>query len=196
MCGTFGKHLGEWLFLFTWRLVAVIFCMRRPLTACLIVLAHSCVQRFKHDDGTGTQTLAVNPHLGGMLAVGAESGVVSIYQSGARESRLATTHQKMKSILNLTTVIDNLTFAPDGQMLAMGSSQKKDALKLVSPHLRFHWWYALPAAYLTICLVGMQVHLPSCTVYQNWPTDKTPLKRPTSLTFSPGGGALPVRVQL
>lgn len=51
-----------------------------------------------------------------------------------------------------------------GELLAIASSQKKDQLKLV--------------------------HLPSCTVFSNWPTERTPIKKVTSLDFSPGGGYL------
>lgn len=43
----------------------------------------------------------------------------------------------------------------------MASSQKKNQLKLV--------------------------HLPSCTVFENWPTERTPLNKVTCLDFSPGG---------
>lgn len=30
------------------------------------------------------------------------------------------------------------------------------------------------------------VHLPSCTVYKNWPTASTPLGRITAVAFAPG----------
>jgi U3 small nucleolar RNA-associated protein 18 len=36
------------------------------------------------------------------------------------------------------------------------------------------------------------VHLPSCSVYRNWPTDKTPLGRVTSVAVSPDGMYLAV----
>ena len=48
-----------------------------------------------------------------------------------------------------------------GELLAIASSQKKDQLNLV--------------------------HFPSCTVFSNWPTERTPIKKVTSLDFSPGG---------
>jgi U3 small nucleolar RNA-associated protein 18 len=65
-----------------------------------------------------------------------------------------------RTLDQLTTPISHLVFAPDGQMLVVASRWKKDALRLV--------------------------HLPSCTVYRNWPTDKTPLGRITSVAL---GGA-------
>jgi U3 small nucleolar RNA-associated protein 18 len=36
------------------------------------------------------------------------------------------------------------------------------------------------------------VHLPSCTVYRNWPTDRTALGRVSSVALSPDGGLLAV----
>lgn len=57
----------------------------------------------------------------------------------------------------LVTPITVLIFSPDGQLLAFASQQTKDALRLV--------------------------HLPSCTVYRNWPTEQTPLGRITSVAF-------------
>ncbi|KAL2154781.1 hypothetical protein VTH82DRAFT_3457 [Thermothelomyces myriococcoides] len=66
----------------------------------------------------------------------------------------------------LTTSISVVAFAPDGQLLTFGSYHKKDALRLV--------------------------HLPSCTVYRNWPTEQTPLGRVTAVAFSPGSDLLAV----
>lgn len=41
-------------------------------------------------------------------------------------------------------------------------------------------------------LTGVIVHLPSCTVYRNWPTSSTPLGRITSVAFPPGSDMLAV----
>ncbi|CAN8099601.1 unnamed protein product [Discula destructiva] len=60
----------------------------------------------------------------------------------------------------LTTPITTTTFSPDGQLLAFASQHKRDSLKLV--------------------------HLPSCTVYRNWPTEQTPLGRITAVAFGSG----------
>jgi U3 small nucleolar RNA-associated protein 18 len=51
-------------------------------------------------------------------------------------------------------------------MLVIASRWKRDALRLV--------------------------HLPSCSVYRNWPTDKTPLGRVASVAVSPDGMYLAV----
>jgi U3 small nucleolar RNA-associated protein 18 len=71
-----------------------------------------------------------------------------------------------RSFEHLTTAISVVTFSPDGQLLAFGSQLKKDALRLV--------------------------HLPSCTVYRNWPTEQTPLGRVTAVAFSSGSDMLAV----
>ncbi len=52
------------------------------------------------------------------------------------------------------------------QILAMASRMTKDALRLV--------------------------HLPSFTVFSNWPTSRSPLGYVHSLAFSPGGGYLAI----
>ena len=50
--------------------------------------------------------------------------------------------------------------------MAFGSVHKKDALRLV--------------------------HLPSCTVYRNWPTEQTPLGRVTAVGFDNASEVLAV----
>ncbi|AEO70423.1 366af268-fb85-45d1-b53b-d29fc395edcf [Thermothielavioides terrestris] len=66
----------------------------------------------------------------------------------------------------LTTPVSVVAFSPDGQLLAFGSLHKKDALRLA--------------------------HLPSCTVYRNWPTEQTPLGRVTAVAFSAASDMLAV----
>lgn len=70
------------------------------------------------------------------------------------------------SIGNLTTRIDALRFNTDGQILAAASRLKPGALKLV--------------------------HTGTMTVFQNWPTQRTPLHRVSALDFSSDGGMLAV----
>lgn len=70
------------------------------------------------------------------------------------------------SLDHLTTTISTLAFSPDGQILCMASRAIKDALRLV--------------------------HLPSCTVFTNWPTSGTPLGKVTCASFSPGNEMLAV----
>ncbi|WPJ59145.1 hypothetical protein SMAC4_00400 [Sordaria macrospora] len=109
------------------------------------------------------------------VAVGSNSGILNIYdrnelvESVKKESGSSEETVQIKSIPtpqrtfeHLTTPISVVTFAPDGQLLAFGSFHKKDALRLV--------------------------HLPSCTVYRNWPTEQTPLGRITAVAFSQQNG--------
>lgn len=91
--------------------------------------------------------------------VGSSTGVVNIYdrsKMGNEESN----PKPFRTVGHLVTPIHSLAFSHDGQLLAMSSGLKKDALKLV--------------------------HLPSGSVYKNWPTASTAIGRVTSLSFSPG----------
>ncbi|KAI0442514.1 Indigoidine synthase A like protein-domain-containing protein [Xylaria telfairii] len=98
------------------------------------------------------------------LALGSNSGVVNIYDrhtlilpSEDDELKLKARPEPTRALMNLTTPITVLTFSPDGQLLAVASRHKKNSLKLV--------------------------HLPSCTVYRNWPTEQTPLGRIEAIAF-------------
>lgn len=72
----------------------------------------------------------------------------------------------LHTALNLTTTIDSLTFSPDGQILALASRMKRDALRLM--------------------------HVQTGTVFSNWPTTRSPLGYVHSLAFSPAGGSLAI----
>ena len=127
---------------------------------------HRCVERFANQDGTITSALAVSART---LAVGAESGVVNLYsekqqpqqqqQPTSALSLAHTTRDPWKAIMNVKTSADRLTFNSDGQILAVSSRRGKDSLKLV--------------------------HVPTGTVFANWPTSKTPLGFVWSTAFSP-----------
>lgn len=112
-----------------------------------------CIERFFNNDGTITSSLAVSENL---LAAGAESGVVNLY---ANSSLHPGGQKQIRSIMNLPTMVDNLRFNHDGQLLAMSSRFSSDCFKLL--------------------------HVPSRTVFANWPTSKTPLNYVFSSDFSP-----------
>ncbi|RHY33622.1 hypothetical protein DYB32_001509 [Aphanomyces invadans] len=118
-----------------------------------------CIYRVGDEGSLGSGAIAAK---GKYVAVGADSGVVNVYDINTL-SATATHPKPAKTFLNLTTSIDQLLFNPDGQILAMSSKETKDALKMV--------------------------HVPSMTVFANWPTAKTPLQYVTSMDFSPSGGA-------
>ena len=125
-----------------------------------------CLGKFSHDDGTCSSS--VSYHQSGYMAIGAESGVVSLYDtSNSFFSGLTTeTPAKVKSIMNLTMKINSLTFHPSGQLVAMASDQARDELRLA--------------------------HTQTASVFSNWPTDRSPIRRAHSLDFSPKGGYLAV----
>lgn len=121
-----------------------------------------CLDRFANSDGTIASSMAATSRT---LAVGAESGVVNLYSE--RQERpdqlLKGSHSSkatpLKSVMNLKTSADLMRFNSDGQILAMSSRREKSALKLL--------------------------HVPTRTVFSNWPTSKTPLGYAWSMDFSP-----------
>jgi U3 small nucleolar RNA-associated protein 18 len=113
-----------------------------------------CVDRFHNEDGTITSFISASSRF---LAVGAESGVVNIYNDNCNPFQKRS---PLKSIMNMHTSIDFMRFNPTGDILALSSRREKDSLKLV--------------------------HMPTQTVFSNWPTSKTPLGYVWSIDFSPG----------
>lgn len=86
--------------------------------------------RFKHDDGTCTSSLAS----GGVsasrkwIAVGAESGAVSLYnnfsdQDSQNDCSSMWGFRKQRSVLNLTTKITTMAFHPSAEIVAIASDQ-------------------------------------------------------------------------
>ena len=135
------------------------------------------VARWQDEGAVGTTTIG----LGGQhefsksaigtdrwIATGSTSGIVNIYdrrawlahpQSGG-EQVMAPRPKPTRVFDQLTTPTSNLVFSPDGQLLVMSSKWKRDALRII--------------------------HLPSCTLYRNWPTSQTALGRITSVAFAAG----------
>ncbi|OAQ90922.1 small nucleolar ribonucleoprotein complex subunit [Purpureocillium lilacinum] len=144
------------------------------------------------DDGSvGAIVIALGGHRGPealgddrWVAVGSNTGITNIYDrnelivpntsssdtndgdGGDDRITIKERPTPTRTFEQLVTPITVLTFSPDGQLLAFGSRQTKDALRLV--------------------------HLPSCTVYRNWPTAQTPLGRITAVAFGRDSGLLAV----
>jgi len=93
------------------------------------------------------------------IAIGSTSGIVNLYDrtSWIETGPASTNPAPTKTLENLTTPVSRLCFSPDGQAMCMASRWKRDALRLV--------------------------HLPSCSVYRNWPTSKTPLGRVSAVAL-------------
>ena len=140
---------------------------------------NKCMERFHNDDGTITSQIATSSQT---FAVGAESGVVNIYNNTTGSNhhepqspsllrglsaaatptfpmQLQQQRKPVKSIMNIKTCIDTMKYNHDGDLLAISSRFEKDCLKLV--------------------------HVPTGTVYSNWPTSNTPLGYVFSVDFSP-----------
>ncbi|KAF2834823.1 WD40 repeat-like protein, partial [Patellaria atrata CBS 101060] len=125
------------------------------------------VARWRDEGAVNTTVLALGGSsqdtapLGGdrWVAVGSSSGIVNVYDRRGwvekGEVKIPECPRPTRALEHLTTPTSVLSFAPDGQVLAVASRWKKDALRLV--------------------------HLPSCTVYRNWPTGATPLGRVTAV---------------
>jgi len=100
------------------------------------------VNRWRDEGGVSLTKIALSPD-NRYLAIGSTSGIVTLYDVGSDQ------HTFIKALYNLSTPITELTFSPDGQVLVMASSGKRDQLRVV--------------------------HIPGFTVFPNWPTSKTPL---------------------
>lgn len=142
------------------------------------IAARAVVARWQDGGGVGITTAALGGHLASLrrgaatpvgtdrwVAIGSASGFVNIYDraawregAGGDATNLPPASPRPVKVLeNLTTPVSCLAFSPDGQLLCMSSRWKRDALRLV--------------------------HLPSATVYRNWPTGKTPLGRVSAVAI-------------
>jgi len=120
------------------------------------------------DDGFAPTVLTLGgpngpKSLGGdrWVVIGSQSGIVNIYDRrnfvSGNDIAIPDRPKPKRAFDQFTKPTSNLEISPDGQLLAFSSKWKKDALRLV--------------------------HLPSCTVYRNWPTDRTPLGKITAVAF-------------
>ena len=115
------------------------------------------------DEGCINSTALCTSPGGTHFAAGSDSGIVNIYN---REEFLGGKRKPIKTIENLTTKVDFMKFNHDSQIVAICSSMKKSSLKLI--------------------------HIPSYTVFSNWPPPNVSLNYPRCLDFSPGGGFMAV----
>lgn len=87
----------------------------------------------RHDSGLfSPTTIQPSPMGGDWWTVGSDTGIVNIYGRDAVDGSGKGSLQPRKSLENIVTSTTTLQFNPTGQILAMASSKKKDALKLVS----------------------------------------------------------------
>ncbi|KAL2236450.1 U3 small nucleolar RNA-associated protein 18 homolog isoform X2 [Sesamum indicum] len=111
------------------------------------------------DEGCLNGTALCTSSVGNLFAAGSDSGIVNIYN---REEFLGGKRKPLKAIENLTTKVDFMKFNHDAQILAIISRMKKNSMKLI--------------------------HVPSLTVFTNWPPANQTLHHPMCVDFSPRGG--------
>ncbi|XP_039979990.1 U3 small nucleolar RNA-associated protein 18 homolog isoform X2 [Xiphias gladius] len=119
-----------------------------------------CVNRFT-DDGCVKGTSIAASRNGQYLACGSQSGVVNVY---SQEACLNSANPKpLKAVMNLLTTATSLTFNPTSEILAIASRAEDEAIRLV--------------------------HLPSLSVFSNFPVSKRKIVyRASCLDFSPHSG--------
>ena len=94
------------------------------------------------------------------LSCGSDSGVVNVYKRKTCWENHNPNPEKI--VLNLTTTITDLKFNPSSEILALASEVKENAVKLL--------------------------HIPSMTVFSNFPSFNFNVKRPNCMDFSLNGG--------
>ncbi|XP_012864235.1 PREDICTED: U3 small nucleolar RNA-associated protein 18 homolog [Dipodomys ordii] len=124
------------------------------------VNSRRCLNRFVDEGNLRALSIATSRN-GQYIACGSSSGVVNIYN---QDSCLQETNPKpIKAIMNLVTGVTSLTFNPTTEILAIASRKMKEAVRLV--------------------------HLPSCTVFSNFPVvKKKTISRAQTMDFSPRSG--------
>ncbi|CAO3660842.1 unnamed protein product [Umbelopsis ramanniana] len=128
------------------------------------VAQRACVHRWMDDGAFKPSVMAVS-HNEDYYAVGSKSGVVNVYGRDVLRTDLFNP-TPLKALGNLTTRINEIKFNHDSQLMGISSNRKKDQFRLV--------------------------HLPSLTVFSNWPTAATPLSYVSSFDFSPRSGYLAI----
>lgn len=124
------------------------------------VNSRKCLNRFIDEGSLYGLSIAASRN-GQYVACGSNCGVVNIY---SQESCLQETNPKpIKAIMNLVTGTNSLAFNPTTEILAIASDKMKEAVRLV--------------------------HLPSCTVFSNFPVVKQKhLSLIHTMDFSPRSG--------
>lgn len=127
--------------------------------------SNKCVKRF-HDEGSMKVT-CISLSSNGYCAVGSDSGIVNIYINILENNNNNEKNLKpLKTFKNLTTYVCGIKFNHDNQLMAMYSYSEKNQLKLV--------------------------HVPTMTVYSNWPTKESPLEYVHDVDFSPNSGYIAI----
>uniref|UniRef100_A0A1J3J608 U3 small nucleolar RNA-associated protein 18 homolog n=1 Tax=Noccaea caerulescens TaxID=107243 RepID=A0A1J3J608_NOCCA len=117
-----------------------------------------CLYKGDDEGSTGGTSLCSSPN-GALFASGTDRGIVNIYK---KSEFVGGKRKPIKTVDNLTSKIDFMKFNHDAQILAIVSTMNKNSVKLV--------------------------HVPSLTVFSNWPPPNSTMHYPRCLDFSPGSG--------
>ncbi|KAJ2080952.1 U3 snoRNP protein [Coemansia sp. RSA 988] len=132
---------------------------------------NSCVSRW-HDSTVFRPTCLGISRDGSYYASGDGAGIVNLYDTRSMrsndddETSAFFTVKPFKAINNLTTSILGAKFSPNSEILGIYSRKKSDQLKLV--------------------------HLPTGSVFSNWPTASSHLGHVQCIDFSPQSGFMAV----
>jgi len=109
-----------------------------------------------HDQGSMKTTCVDFSQDGSFLASGNSTGIANLYSF----NKMTRTLEKnvTKEVGNLTTSLDNVKFNPTGEMLAITSRWKRNAIRIL--------------------------HVPTQTVFSNWPNMRTKLSYINRVCFS------------
>ncbi|XP_071446530.1 U3 small nucleolar RNA-associated protein 18 homolog isoform X2 [Hetaerina americana] len=130
--------------------------------------SHSCVHRFVDEGSFGGSALAVAPS-GRFIACGCPSGNVNLYDRDEAFKPAINGPSRptpICTISNLVTPITSLKFDPSSELLFLSSSEKAHAARLF--------------------------HMPSRTVFINFPGRTPRMSNPLCVDFSPHGGYLTI----
>jgi U3 small nucleolar RNA-associated protein 18 len=105
-----------------------------------------CMHRFTDHGCIGATTIAVSPD-SNWIATGSSTGVVNLYT--LKYALSSSSPIPEKAILNLIAPITTLKFHPSSQMLVLAAKEVKDSLRVF--------------------------HIPTMRIFNNWPTERTPL---------------------
>lgn len=123
----------------------------------------TCVNRAVDDGCLSCTSLAMSPS-GQFIATGSAQGVVNLYDT--KSVLKDQSPMPLKIVMNLVTSVTNLKFNPTSEILSAASVDKHNAFKML--------------------------HLPSFTVFSNFPTLQTIIGLPQTIDFSPGSGYLSI----
>lgn len=119
-----------------------------------------CVRTWTDESMYGASKVA-RGGCGKYFAFGSKTGIVNVYGDAAASPQSSSSSETpLKAIQNLVNPITSIRFDPSCQIMAIASKYKPGQLRMV--------------------------HLPSLTVFSNWPTSSTPLGVVMSVDFSAG----------